>query len=916
MPSTFLLEECQSVDVAWQGGGVTVTDDPVPFAEVSAASDEMVDQAAYTIEEQNGEATLVTTDRKMRVLFSAREPSVLATFPPGYLATTVIFRDLIDARLLGTDYAGLQFISDAVTPFGLSAMYAEEYPINAAFVIDPTDPENGYEGWLYDRCTTFLSFYVHTGDTRFLRESYRLCSYYADHIELNGENRGIFTGKADPDPKYSHLHGLYAYYALTGDEAAHTAGVAIAEMFVGEQFFVAPYRAGHLRGIDKLWTERQLSYTLEALTYGFLLTDDVAYLTAASEMVGTAHRHITGDAATLAEINPGSPAFPPQNCFIHTAEQAAEGNADEPWCSGWMPALLINPLLAYQSLTDDPRVDEIFVRLTRYLRDTGAAYFDPANGNADDTFLAPTAPFVPEDLENPRALVPLYGAAVGVDGQRDNSGEYDDYQHCPDVTAITAAGIRALKRMGTYDQNPIGPFASEGESFLALHEEFAYCSAWVLDNDARPHRNPATWTAEELADGLSDPATFIADNNIANISHNVNPKRKISWWFNAALMQFQLLLDAGVSVPELRAGSIAPGNTGPTPTVGAAVVATMAPVPTIGGDVTAEAGSRTTVEPAIPTPETTGAIEGGAAADGLGQVVFFTGGTLYRMDAVSGAVPENLSTALDEVAPFATSSGSPPDRWGGVSADGQWLLLMTERVDPDCAGWACLVLMGADLSSPEAVRVDGEVVHPSNVPAIASGGNLIVYVEAGGPNAYDLWATHRDGEGWSSAVLLSGDSPYPYHGEPAFSADGSTVVFTCGNHQYAVDNTAVCEVGADGTGFRVVAAPDGGPSGSPATAALRHPTYAPDGAIVFEAHWTGPAIWRIVPDAAEPELISTAFGIDHLPCVLPDGRIASLWQGRPDNSDSLRELKVMTADGSAYSMLVTGANIEDITCGA
>ena len=59
---------------------------------------------------------------------------------------------------VGDDLAGLRFMSDAVTPFGLSAMFQESYPLNAAMVIDPTDPEDGYEGWLYDRCATFLSF--------------------------------------------------------------------------------------------------------------------------------------------------------------------------------------------------------------------------------------------------------------------------------------------------------------------------------------------------------------------------------------------------------------------------------------------------------------------------------------------------------------------------------------------------------------------------------------------------------------------------------------------------------------------------------------------------------------------------------------------------------------------------------------
>ena len=53
---------------------------------------------------------------------------------------------------------------------------------------------------------------------------------------------------------------------------------------------------------------------------------------------------------------------------------------------------------------------------------------------------------------------------------------------------------------------------------------------------------------------------------------------------------------------------------------------------------------------------------------------------------------------------------------------------------------------------------------------------------------------------------------------------------------------------------------------------------------------------------------------DNAPCVLPDGRIASLWLNRP-GSESQHELKVMTPDGSSYAMLVTGVDIEQLGCG-
>ena len=298
--------------------------------------------------------------------------------------------------------------------------------------------------------------------------------------------------------------------------------------------------------------------SIENLYFGHLLAGDPGYLMAVDELVATAHRHITGDADELAALNPGVTPFPPQNCLVHSAEQAAEGDADEPWCSGWMPAMLVGPMLAYQDQTGDERVDEIFIRLTRYLRDIGTAYFTNTDDNAGDTFLDPAVPSPEPGAEDPRLLVPLYGAGLSADGQRIENGEFDDFLHCFDASAISAAGIRALVRSGGLVANPIGPFASESESFLALHHELLSCAAWTFDDQSRPHRDPATWDASTLAEGLDDPSTFITENKIGYVSHNVEPNRKISWWFNAGLEQIGLLADAGIPIPTIVAGTIQP----------------------------------------------------------------------------------------------------------------------------------------------------------------------------------------------------------------------------------------------------------------------------------------------------------------------------------------------------------------------
>lgn len=549
-PASVMTGDTLDVDVAWEGaeaGSASV----VPYEEVSQPSPSVVKTAVRSIVNEGGVNKLVEISTEDRTLFTGREPWVLATYPAGYLADTGILGAQVSAEAANApSVAGLAFLSKALGDFGRSAMYTEPYALNPAADSVP-DPVTEYEGWLYDRCATFLTAFAHTGDSAFLRHAYRSCSYYGSKIDA----AGFFTGKPEQDTKYSHLRGLYAYYAMTGDEAARTSGVAVADLWYNDKLFVGPYREGHVRGKDKLWTERLLGTSMEGLYYGHLLTGDKKYLTGFSELLTTAYRHITGDQATLAEINPGF-SFPPQNCFVHSAEQHAEGDASEPWCSGWMVDLMLDPMIEYQRQTGDERVSEILVRLTRFLRDTGSSYFrgDPF----DDTFLEPQICYDATD-EDPRILMPLYGAGLNASMSRDNASEWSDFEHCTDATALVAAGIRALKLQGKFDGGgQIGPFSTEGESFVQLLHEFAACADYAFKGWVRTKRDPANWTSAELASGVANPAQFIASNKIGYPSHPTSPQRKVSWWFNVSMLDFGLLKEANVDVETLKPGAIKP----------------------------------------------------------------------------------------------------------------------------------------------------------------------------------------------------------------------------------------------------------------------------------------------------------------------------------------------------------------------
>ena len=270
-----------------------------------------------------------------------------------------------------------------------------------------------------------------------------------------------------------------------------------------------------------------------------------------------------------------------------------------------------------------------------------------------------------------------------------------------------------------------------------------------------------------------------------------------------------------------------------------------------------------------------------------------------------------MSSALD-----ALSSGLADDDIN-VSPNGEWLVVESERFDQGCEGWACLAIVAGDLSAGEAVyaKLPGRgVVHPSQGTfAVASSGDLIVYQDEGevGNHVADLFAVMRTGEQWGTQQVLTGDSPYTWHMNPAISEDGSAVLFQCGDDSW--NGHAICEVGTDGTGFRVVLTPADGPPGGPDTGTLHNPDYAPDMSIIFTADWDGDQVWRLPAGASEPVFVQ---GDLVWPCVLPDGRIAGVfldWSTPGDAPDL--HIRVSEPGGGGFITVTIIKNTEEVSGG-
>ena len=262
---------------------------------------------------------------------------------------------------------------------------------------------------------------------------------------------------------------------------------------------------------------------------------------------------------------------------------------------------------------------------------------------------------------------------------------------------------------------------------------------------------------------------------------------------------------------------------------------------------------------------------------------------VFRIDASVGASPENVSDALDALTDRAA------DIWLNTSPDGRWLLLETERWG--CSGWACLARVRSDISDGGLVTIDANVIHPEGFSAISSDGNLVVWVGEGcGGHSRDLWKSELSGNTWTTAQCLTAVSPGDWNEEPALSADGTEIIFGCGE--------SLCTVSTDGTGLEVVVSLADYPGAGDWTQ-IKAPDFDPDGNIVFEGEAGGEMIWRKNVSDGTFEIIDSSFTNDNSPCVLPDGRIASLWLNRPGNSTGVHELKIMDPNGGNELMLVT-----------
>ena len=85
-------------------------------------------------------------------------------------------------------------------------------------------------------------------------------------------------------------------------------------------------------------------------------------------------------------------------------------------------------------------------------------------------------------------------------------------------------------------------------------------------------------------------------------------------------------------------------------------------------------------------------------------------------------------------------------------------------------------------------------------------------------------------------------------------------------------------------------------------------------AIFFSTITLPDLLQPLPPGASQPVRVTDAFGNHNSPCVLPDGRIVSLWLDRPVGT-GVHELKVMAPDGSNFVVLLPDVDVLDAGIG-
>jgi hypothetical protein len=220
----------------------------------------------------------------------------------------------------------------------------------------------------YDSITTTYQLYARTGDVKYLVNARRWALHHRrDQIYLTGADIGHGKCADLSKTRYTFPQGLVQDYFMFGDEEARRVSGLVVDNFymphAAGNYYIAPNTRG-------FWTEREPAFSLIGILAQYEATGNVTYINKVRDRVASLHKM---------QVDNGGRAWV-HNLYDHDPD---EGCSPSDWGSSpWMSGLLLEAIVKYHKLTNDPvaresilmALDDLWARYRATGANAGASF--------------------------------------------------------------------------------------------------------------------------------------------------------------------------------------------------------------------------------------------------------------------------------------------------------------------------------------------------------------------------------------------------------------------------------------------------------------------------------------------------------------------------------------------------------------
>lgn len=257
--------------------------------------------------------------------------------------------------------------------------------------------------WLYDRAQSLYSLWTFTNENQWLNEAKKVTDFYIENID----EKGRFLDKGRMDIKYLMPRSILYSYLLSGDERYKLA--------LEKQFRLSLQWNGQYTSRTGFWTERNFASVFNAALSYWEIDQSVE----AAERINQLLNY-----GTSMVVEPAN-QWQSKSCLQHSYRSHEGSGGNNPVCSPWMSALLVDSLWRYYVLSGNDKAALLIEGFGDFVLNHGI-YFD--------------------NKHFPNKPIPKYLAVLGNSRQESRDAWSDRYHAC-DVAALVgrAAFIKDQK---------------------------------------------------------------------------------------------------------------------------------------------------------------------------------------------------------------------------------------------------------------------------------------------------------------------------------------------------------------------------------------------------------------------------------------------------------------------------------------